>query len=231
LSSLIKRRVAGDKDKAGEFIVDCHLGRSAPWADGESLSPEDEAARIVDDARMEAVQVVEDAGRQAEGIRLAAYEEGREAAQSELEESKAALAALEAELQEDAARKVEDFWRSVEPELLRLSVDIARKIVRREIEKNDDFIIDAIKAGVRQLSTRHDLTIRANPSDCEMIRDHKDDLMASFDGISSIEVMEDRRAPQGGWTVESESGSLDGRVDSQLKEVERNLMEAVRDAR
>jgi flagellar assembly protein FliH len=114
--------------------------------------------------------------------------------------------------------------------VLKLSVEIARKIVRREIEKDDEFIIDAVKAGLHQLSSRQDLKIRVNSADSEMVKEHRDDLTASFDGMPPVEVIEDRRVPQGGWIVESTSGRLDGRVDTQLNEIERSLTETLRDA-
>jgi flagellar assembly protein FliH len=232
MSALIKHRIAGRRAVDSDYLVENRLVRRlASETDGETVSPEEQAKRIIDDARQEAAGVVAEARLEAENIRLDAYRTGEQAAQSELDEAMLALDKARADMDEEASRQVQMFWRSVEPELLKLSVEIARKIVRREIEKNDEFILEAIKAGLHQLSSRHDLKIRVNSADSGMVKERKDDLTASFDGMSQIEVIEDRRVPRGGWIVESSSGRLDGRVDSQLKEVERSLTETLRDAK
>jgi flagellar assembly protein FliH len=230
MSALIKRKIAGRRADDIDYLVESRVSRSLVSAMDDDVSPEEQAERIIDDARQEAMRIVADAQQEAESIRLGAYQAGEQAAQAELDEGMLALDNMRGELDQEAVRQVEAFWLTVEPDLLKLSVEIARKIVRREIEKNDEFILEAMKAGLHQLSSRHDLKIRVNSSDAEMVKEHKEDLTASFDGMPPVEVIEDRRVPQGGWIVESTSGRLDGRVDSQMKEVERTLTEALRDA-
>ncbi|HOP79879.1 MAG TPA: FliH/SctL family protein, partial [Armatimonadota bacterium] len=50
----------------------------------------------------------------------------------------------------------------------------------------------------------------------------------SCDGIRAVEVIEDRRVDKGGCLIESGNGYLDARIDTQRKEVERALTEAVK---
>lgn len=228
MTALIKRKIVGHRADNSDYLVESRFARRLAGMD--EISPEEEAERIIDDARQSAASVVADAQMEAESIRLQAYQAGEQAAQAELDQAMTALDNMRAELDQEAVSRAEEFWKTVEPEVLKLSVEIARKIVRREIEKDDEFILDAVKAGLHQLSSRQDLKIRVNSADSEMVKEHRDDLTASFDGMPPVEVIEDRRVPQGGWIVESTSGRLDGRVDTQMNEIERSLTETLRDA-
>jgi len=105
-----------------------------------------------------------------------------------------------------------------------------QKILRREVE-SDEFVLTTVTDGLRQLRDKRDLKIRANPGDFRFLREHKEDLIASFDGIQSVDVIEDRRVDKGGCLIESTNGHLDGRIETQLKEVERALLEAHEEGR
>lgn len=229
MNALIKHKAVGRRGADGEYIVRCRVSHKAHATEEESA--EDRAKRILDQAVDESERLVAQARAEADDIRAEAYREGKNEAEAELEQMRTDMTGKLAEIEQQAAEQVERFWQSVEPDLLKLAVEIARKIVRREVERDDSFMLDAIKAGLHQLSNRHELKIRISPADSSFLREHKDELQASFDGISSVEVIEDRRVSQGGWLVESPNGRVDGRIESQLKEVDKNLLESFRDGR
>ncbi|MDO8585662.1 MAG: FliH/SctL family protein [Armatimonadota bacterium] len=230
MSALIKRRTVTGAAGKGDYLVDCQrLAAARRKRAGEPPSVEDLTENILIQAREEASRLVAEAGEQADGIRAAAYEEGRRFAETDLAQIRLEMAQRLDELEAEAAAQVAQFWRDVEPELLQLAVEIAQRIVRREIEKNSDFMLDAIKAGLHQLSDRRQLKIRVNAAQSGFLREHKDDLLSGFDGISSVEIIEDRRISEGGWVVESANGRVDGKIESQLQEVERTLVEVCRD--
>ena len=204
-------------------------GRTRGGRSKKSPSPEEEAALIMARAIEQAELLVAEAEQQADAVRLAAYEDGYEDGLRKLDEANAALEHELAELQQEADQQIAEFWRRIEPELLRLSVDIAGKIVHREIAANEDFVLSTVKAALYQLREREHLKLRLNPSDCETARQHKEDLIGAVEGIRSIEVIEDRRVDQGGCLIESPNGQLDGRIETQLKEVEKALLEASQD--
>lgn len=223
---LIKGKLAARLHAAAEYVVGCKTAVEDPQPreQAEPLSPEDEAALILQRARDEAEALIAEARREGERIRTAAYEEGRQAADEELNAAIARLDQYKVELEAQVTSQVEEFWTSVEPELLKLAVDIARKIVRREVAENREFIFDAVRAGLHQLAERQNLKIRVNPSDYQFVREHRADLVAGFE-TEQMDVIEDRRVDEGGWAIESPNGHLDGRIETQLREVEKSLLE------
>lgn len=206
------------------YLLDCEA-MSRRSSDKNCVSPHDEAQMILSQAREEAARIVSDAQAEADNIRMLAYEEGRQAALQELEEQKSLLIKYREELESNVENQLEQFWIDIEPELLKLAVKISEKILRREFNEHQDYVLTTVKSAISQLRDKKNIKIRINPSDYEFLRTNKDELVSAFDGVSSLEVIEDRRVDQGGCVIESANGDLDARVSTQLEQVERALLE------
>ncbi len=227
MRSLIKSSSLHNSDISGEYLIE---PKPEPFsshrkAARKTHSPEDAARQIILQAEEKAGAIIATASAEADGIRSAAYEEGYREGLNRLESGLQALVEQAANIEMDAQRQIEDFWTSIEPDLLKLAVEIAGKIVRKNIEENDEFVVMTVKEGLRQLRERQDLRIRVNPSDYELVHKHKDDIISSCDGIRTVEVIDDRRVDRGGCVIESGNGYLDARIETQFNEVEKALMD------
>lgn len=222
MGSLIKAGIVTTGKHSGEYLVDCDPTAIATSAEG----PENEAKSLVEQASLEAQAIIAEASRQAESIRAQAYEEGAQAARAELEADIERAVALATQLQSDVDRQLEEFFTRAEPEILKLSLEIAKKVTRHEISENSEFVLTTIKAGLQQLRDRQELKIRVNPADYGLVREKKEEIMSSIDGVRSVEVIEDRRIDEGGCVIESPNGDLDARISTQLKTIETALKEA-----
>jgi len=234
VSTVIKADVLGSFGSDGVYVIDpkAFARRQVGHVRvGKSDSPEKAAHTVIDQANLQAAAIISAARDEAEVIRRAAYEEGRAAAAAELERERAAIRELCSRLEAEVEQRQNDFWTSIEPDLIKLAVEIARKITRRQIEENETFVLETVRAGLRQLRDRRELKIHVNPEDFDLVRSHKAEIMSSSDGIHTLEVIDDRRVDRGGCIIESGNGHLDGRVETQLAEVERTLLEACHDGR
>lgn len=175
------------------------------------------------DARAEARRVVAEAGREAEDIRReaqAAAVESREAARREgLEE---ALGELSEHLL--AARETRDnALAEVERDVLLLAVRLAEKIIGREIERDDRTLADIVSAALRHARQHEMLTVRINPADLPAVQSYRDRLdptgRARF-----LDLIPDPRVAHGGCVIESESGTINAQLDTQLRVLERALL-------
>lgn len=228
MNQLIKSTRLHNPVEIGEYLIDPgkSICVSMSRGFGPEQSPEDKAALIIEDAQAEAAGIIATAEAQANRIRESAYQEGLQAGIEQVEDQKRELAGHFSNLNSDAQAKIEEFWSSIEPEIVGLSIDIARKIVRKRIEEDDEFILDTVKAGIRQLREKQDLKVRVNPADYQYMREHKEDVLASSDGIKTIEIIDDRRVDQGGAIIESGCGHLDARIATQFGEIEKAMKEA-----
>lgn len=195
------------------------------------LTPEQIAAETIRNAEEAALGIIAQAEHQRDSIRVGAHAEGYAAGFRELEAERAVAEARLRELEENAEKCLDDYYNAMEPEILKLSVEIAGQVVKQHIETDEEFVLKTIKAGLRQLRERNEIRIRVNPVDYEFTRTHKDEISQSCDGVRSIEVTDDRRVAQGGCIIESPNGELDARIETQLAEIERALREAAHDGR
>lgn len=171
-----------------------------------------EARRILADANREAEELRERAAAEAREMREAAYQEGLETALSELNH-----ALLEAQERRDAALG------GAERDLLRLAVKLAEKIIGREIERDDAALADIVSAALRHARQQESLTVRVNPSDLPRVQAHRERLDPSG-RARFIDLVPDPRVAQGGCVIEGESGTVDARLDTQLRVLERALL-------
>ena len=171
-----------------------------------------EARRILADAAREAEETRGRAEREARELREAAYEEGREAALSELH-----VILLEARERRDAALS------GAERDVLRLAVKLAEKIIGREIERDDAALADIVSTALRHARQQESLTVRVNPADLPRVQAHRERLDPSG-RARFIDLVADPRVAHGGCVIEGESGTVDARLDTQLRVLERALL-------
>lgn len=171
-----------------------------------------EARRILAEAGREADALRERAEREARELREAAYEEGRETALSELNQI-----LLEAHGRRDAALA------GAERDVLRLAVKLAEKIIGREIERDDATLADIVSAALRHARQQESLTVRVNPADLPRVQAHRERLDPSG-RARFIDLVADPRVGHGGCIIEGESGTVDARLDTQLRVLERALL-------
>lgn len=183
----------------------------------------------LDLAMAEAKDIVDTAQAEADALRRTAidqgYHEGLDMAAQRYCGAIDQMENLTAAVREER----ETFFAGIESQVVKLSVQIAEKILRHELETNPEAVLEIIKLALLQLTDRDSITLRVSPYDAELIKQHRDAIRDAAGGIRQIEIVEDRRVDRGGCVAESSSGSLDARVSSQLSEVTRALMEATGD--
>lgn len=230
MSNLIKSDLVGRSHASAVYLIDCEAEiRARCLAPDSALSPQEQSIRIVAQAEAQASAIVDAARSEAESIRAAAREEGYSAGQAEWDARKQALEERMSRLETEVQQQVEESWSALESEVLDLSIDVAKQIVRHEIDQRQDHIVNTVKTALYQLRDRREIKLHLNSADFEFLKDHKEDIRGSFDGLQSMEMIEDRRIEKGGVLIESPSGFLDARLESQFAEAERTLKETEND--
>jgi flagellar biosynthesis/type III secretory pathway protein FliH len=114
-----------------------------------------------------------------------------------------------------------------EEAVVKLSCEIARRIVTRMAEVNETAVLDIVRNALGHLADKHSVTIRVNPADAEALRAHSDDWAEAAGAGSSVEIVEDMRIKRGGCLIEGNSGSVEAQLDRQVEMIEKALVEAV----
>lgn len=114
----------------------------------------------------------------------------------------------------------ERYWQEVRPELVRLAVAVAGRIVRGEIGLRPEILegmLDEALAEARELGR---LTLRVHPGDYGTLFER---LQEKLRHGEPIEIRPDAGLSPGDVVVEGENGTVDARISQQLERLERSL--------
>jgi flagellar assembly protein FliH len=111
---------------------------------------------------------------------------------------------------------------AAEPEIVRLATDIAERVLHDHVALEAETVVGMTRQALSRLIAREKVTVRVNPADVELLRSHRQALLDSHD-VEGIRVVEDQRVDRGGVVLETESGTIDAKISSQLREARRVL--------
>jgi flagellar assembly protein FliH len=132
---------------------------------------------------------------------------------------------------EKLARSIEDLAqirgrlrKQAEGDVIKLSLAIARRVLRRELAIDRDAMRGLIMAALEKLQAQEICRVRTNPAQAAAI------TACLREGASNakVEVIPDGSLQPGGVVFETNQGNLDASVDSQLAEIERGLADHMR---
>jgi flagellar assembly protein FliH len=107
-----------------------------------------------------------------------------------------------------------------ERDLVRLALEIAKKVVHREVTIDHEIALTLARVSLGRIHNRAAATIHLHPEDYTYVSAHREQLSS----ISAIEIIEDRSIGRGGCLIQTEMGDVDARIEQQFAEIERGLM-------
>lgn len=187
-----------------------------------------EAAKIIEQAHQqgnEIIQQYQQAGEQArnEGYQ-AGYQQGYTDGQAKLYQDIASELRKLDSLAASAFSVKKEIISSSEEEILKLSVAIAEKIIRHELELNPEIVVNIIKSAINELKDREEVKIIVNPSFANLLMNQSEELKETVNGLKNLKILEDKSIPADGVIIESGESRIDARLDSQISEIMRVLI-------
>ncbi|MBM3784787.1 MAG: hypothetical protein FJW30_10530 [Acidobacteria bacterium] len=111
------------------------------------------------------------------------------------------------------------FRREAEPELVRLSMGIAKKILRRELSIDPHALLGVLKAALESINHTEVLEVRISVDDSSALSGRISDL-----GLpAAVNVTGDPALARGDLRIETKRGSVDASIQTQLAEIENGL--------
>jgi flagellar assembly protein FliH len=107
-----------------------------------------------------------------------------------------------------------------ERELVRLAIEIAKKVVHREVTIDNEIVMTLARIGISRMHNRVAATIHLHPDDFAYVTTRRDSLEAGH----ALELIEDRSIGRGGCLVQTEMGDIDARIEQQFAEIERAFL-------
>ncbi len=189
----------------------------------------DEASDIVSRAESKAAEIVELANSKMEEQLKNGYSDGFKKGQEEgFKEGNLEAQRLTDRLHtiiERVMDKRQEILSETEQQVVDLVLLMTRKIVKVITENQRNIVVSNVVQALRKVKGRGDVTIRVNLNDVAMTSQHVKDFLSSAENVKNIAVVEDSSVDRGGCVIETDFGSVDARIVSQLNEIEQRILE------
>jgi len=194
---------------------------------------DDMASAYLDKVRLEADSIIKQARQEAARIRAQAAEEGRQAAfqaaedqlGSKIDEQLALLVpALKEAVQQilDARQSWQRHW---EQHALRVAAAIASRVVRRQIDKVPLITLDLMREALQLAQGNERITLRLHPDDRATLGERVEKLIGDLGSLADVRVLDDPSIGRGGCRVDTEFGSIDQQLETQLARITAELLD------
>ncbi len=214
-------------------------------ADEQVISAaEVEAEKIISEAREEAKRILsaeqekienwwnekrnEDA-RIKDESKASGYEEGYQLglvqAEEKLKEQYEDMFNQAQSILKEAFRLKEQIIEESEEELIELSITIAEKIIRRELESNQDIVKNMVKEILRRTKEYEKISIFVPPDYHTYMQGAREELLAELSGQVELMIFPDPSILENGCIIKTSYGTLDAKIDTQLEEIKNHLFE------
>ena len=172
--------------------------------------------------RIDDRNLISRAREEAQSIKEAAanegYQEGLERSKSDIDEVKNAITGFLSAKQE--------VFEYIAPDILEISVDIAKKIIKKELQQDPTIILDNIKEILKGLSKEESkVTLRVNPSQVSLLKAEIPEVMSSIGLEAKVMIVPDETIMEGGCVVTTANGVIDATIETQLSVISEALKE------
>jgi flagellar assembly protein FliH len=148
-------------------------------------------------------------------------EDGREQAERGLGNVFKALRQSVADL--DGLR--DKVFRESEEDLLKLAIMVARKVIQQEISLHPQILANIVAATIVDCSEIERINIRLNPADYTVVAADRHGFLGNLCPDTQVSLSPDETISQGGCVVDTTTGTVDARIETQLDEIFRRFME------
>ena len=146
------------------------------------------------------------------------YQDGLSQARADLEDVKNAITAFLSAKQ--------DVFNYIAPDIMEISVEIAQKIIKKELQQDPSIILDNITEILKGLSKEETkITLRVNPVQVSLLKAEIPDVMNNVGLEAKVLIVPDETIMEGGCMVTTTNGVIDATIETQLSVISEALKE------
>jgi type III secretion protein L len=171
----------------------------------EDFEAKQSANKIIVDAHAKAEEIIRDAERRKEEIFHKAAEEAR--------------AEVMAKASEELARakmQAGQIIKATELDIVEMALKIAAKIIGRDLQRDPAVVAEIAATAIETARASKAMVLRVNPKDGVILREQKKRLMELVGRTVEISVRDDADVEIGGCVIQTEFGTIDAQLKTQL---------------
>ncbi|MBD5402617.1 hypothetical protein HDR58_07455 [bacterium] len=172
--------------------------------------------------RIDDRNLISRAREEADSIREAAakegYQEGIDKAKNDILEVKESM--------DEFFRAKQEVFESIAPDILEISLDIAKKIIKKEMTENPEILLDNIKDILKSLSKEETkIVLKVNPSQVQILKQELPEAVMMAGLEAKVIVVPDDDTMEGGCLITTDNGVIDATIETQLAIISEVLKE------
>lgn len=153
------------------------------------------------------------------------YREGMERAEQEIKEAyERTIAEAEAVLRQ-AYQAKEQLIQEAEPFVVSLSCAVAEKIIQKQLSVEPEIVLELARKTLSRKRESGTITLCVSPEQFAYVHAAREELSLAVDSQAELQIIPDSSVNDGGCVVRSALGSIDARIDTQLTEIKKALMQ------
>ena len=166
---------------------------------------------LISRAREEADAIRENAAKDG-------YQAGLDMAKNDIEMLKDGLEAFYGARQQ--------IYDAITPDILEISLDIAKKIIKKEVSEDPEIILGNIKEILGGLSKDEEkLIIKVNPAQAPMLKQQVPEIITSAGLEAKVVIIPDENMMEGGCLLTTTNGVIDATIETQTDIISEALKE------
>ena len=170
--------------------------------------------------RIDDRNLVSRAQEESENIKKNAFEEGYKMG---LEKASADIDVFREKIAEFMNAK-QDVFEYIAPDILEISVDIAKKIIKKELESDPQALINIIVDVLKTVSKNEPkVIIKVKPQAVQLIKDTLSNITYQYGIDAKINIVADPSLEEGGCVFQTNNGIVDASIDTQLEIIKKTL--------
>ena len=161
---------------------------------------------LVSRAQKEAITIKENA-------QIQGYEDGLKNAQQD-------IASLSESINKFMSAK-EEIYKEISPKILDISMEVAKKIIKHEVETNKDLLLGIIMEALEKLTKNEkQIVLRVSPEDRDYVKLNIENILDKLQMEAKVSVQHDMKLSRGSVIVETNNGLIDASIDTGLQIIE-----------
>ena len=170
--------------------------------------------------RIDDRNLVSRAQDEAENIKKSAFEEGYrqglEQANSDIENFRMAI--------KEFLGAPKEVFEYISPDILEISVDIAKRIIKKEVQSDPQIIINTIVDVLKTASKNEPkVNIRVSPKVVTFVKDVLPNTMYENGIDTQVNIISDPSIEEGGCVFQTNNGIVDASIDTQIEIIKKAL--------
>ncbi|MBU8918262.1 flagellar assembly protein FliH [Bacillus sp. FJAT-29953] len=166
---------------------------------------------------------------QLEEIKQQGFQQGYEEGLQQAHHDYAGRIELAQEVLEKAYEEKKAIIKESEPFVIDLSIQTAAKVIQKELAANPEVLLHLIKQSLLYSNERSSISICVSPDDYEFVQNQRNQILESVEGQVEVKILPEHSIEEGGCVIRTSYGSIDARIDVQLKEIKQALLKTLRD--